>query len=470
MAEMQRGAALRKAVAAAAVILGAIAVVALVATPDGRGFDQAYPGSIVLTSKTMLQEDSTAETGSEEPKATLRDLYREVQELQKQENAHFSAREKALQNALSKATEDTDMKNLKWKSAEDRYEQAALNDIHDQDNSRSNITGEGDKQFEEYEEKAQELMGTRDIKKLVNQTALKERTRQSLQQKALSTLRSTEHELHQIEQEERRLADAKEEKKQVSATRKEASHLSQIALAHAAHNDEYTQAKSESDAEMGERPYRSDYKAAAAIETKRADAFRKEVAEERRKVEAERAHREQLLKAHPQGEGALGKEGEASGEEVMEEAQSKRTETMRQQADEQVKALSEKVGVVHSLKSPVPGVVDLPAEEFSADKYEREEREARRVAEEASHEEEQQQASFLQQRAGRLAADSSKSAALSKQLEATSDQLLEPSQVADAAPAHEEEEGEEEQAASSLITGRATEVADIMDRGNVKAP
>lgn len=57
MAEMQRGAALRKAVAAAAVILGAIAVVALVATPDGRGFDQAYPGSIVLTSKTMLQED-----------------------------------------------------------------------------------------------------------------------------------------------------------------------------------------------------------------------------------------------------------------------------------------------------------------------------------------------------------------------------------------------------------------------------
>ena len=112
-----------------------------------------------------------------------------------------------MTKAMTSADTDGDktgLKNLKWKNAKDKYEQAAFKDIMDEEKERikDSITAEGAQMFQQYEQKAQSLMGTEELKKLQNDTALAEKKRSMAEKSALIALRTAHVQLKKVEAEQ----------------------------------------------------------------------------------------------------------------------------------------------------------------------------------------------------------------------------------------------------------------------------
>jgi len=161
---------------------------------------------------------------------TYSDLEREVSELEKEEKQHFNTRAASMTKAMTSADTDGDktgLKNLKWKNAKDKYEQAAFKDIMDEEKERikDSITAEGAQMFQQYEQKAQSLMGTEELKKLQNDTALAEKKRSMAEKSALIALRTAHVQLKKVEAEQDAARDQEDKKKQERANAKIAAHL-----------------------------------------------------------------------------------------------------------------------------------------------------------------------------------------------------------------------------------------------------
>ena len=174
---------------------------------------------------------------------TYADLQREVDELEKEEKQHFNTRAASMTKAMTTADTDGDkagLKNLKWKNAKDKYEQAAFKDIMDEEKERikDSITEQGAQMFQQYEQKAQALMGTDELKELQNSTAIAEEKRSMAEKSALVALRSAHVQLKKVEAEEEAARDKEDKEKQERANAKMAAHL-QAAVDRESGSEEY---------------------------------------------------------------------------------------------------------------------------------------------------------------------------------------------------------------------------------------
>ena len=208
---------------------------------------------------------------------TYSDLEREVQELQKAETKHFDSRAASVTSAVTSATTDGNkagIKAVKWKSSKDQYEQAAYKDIMDEEKQRiaDSITDEGAKMFQQYEKKAQSLMGTEELHKLQNSTEVAERLRSMREKSALIALKSANAALQKVEAAQTEAREEEDRKKQMRANAKISAHL-----------------QSAVDAESGSKQYYQKVAAAKAFDTKR-------VAEQKKLVDSYKSDR-QALKA-----------------------------------------------------------------------------------------------------------------------------------------------------------------------------
>jgi len=208
---------------------------------------------------------------------TYSDLEREVQELQKAETKHFDSRAASVASAVTSATTDSNkagIKAVKWKSSKDQYEQAAYKDIMDEEKERiaDSITDEGAKMFQQYEKKAQSLMGTDELHKLQNSTEVAEKLRSMREKSALIALKSANAALQKVEAAQTEAREEEDRKKQMRANAKMAAHL-----------------QSAVDAESGSKQYYQKVAAAKAFDTKR-------VAEQKKLVDSYKSDR-QALKA-----------------------------------------------------------------------------------------------------------------------------------------------------------------------------
>jgi hypothetical protein len=79
--------------------------------------------------------------------------------------------------------------------------------------------------FQEYEKKAQSLMGTDELKRLQNSTAIAEQTRTMREKSALHALRSANQALKKVEREQDKEREEEDEKKQARANAKVAEQL-----------------------------------------------------------------------------------------------------------------------------------------------------------------------------------------------------------------------------------------------------
>ena len=161
---------------------------------------------------------------------TYSDLEREVAELEKEENQHFSERAKSMDTAMGSAVTDNNtagVKSLKWKNAKDKYEQAAYKDIMDEEKERiqDSITEEGAEMFQQYEKKAQSLMGTNELKKLQNSTEIAEKVRSIREKSALITLKSANNALKRVEAAQDVAREEADKKRQERANEETAAHL-----------------------------------------------------------------------------------------------------------------------------------------------------------------------------------------------------------------------------------------------------
>ena len=161
---------------------------------------------------------------------TYSDLEREVSELEKEENQHFSERAKSVNAALGSAVVDNNtagVKSLKWKNAKDKYEQAAYKDIMDEEKERiqDSITEEGAEMFQQYEKKAQSLMGTSELKKLQNSTEIAEKVRSIREKSALIALKSANTALKRVEAAQDMAREEEDKKKQERANAEITAHL-----------------------------------------------------------------------------------------------------------------------------------------------------------------------------------------------------------------------------------------------------
>jgi hypothetical protein len=338
-------AAARSAVAG---VPGAMKLAAAAArAPAGTAKAVAAPGQgIARVGKgTQKMSDNWKINENVPDSPTYADLQREVDELEKEEKQHFNTRAASMTKAMTTADTDGDkagLKNLKWKNAKDKYEQAAFKDIMDEEKERikDTITEQGAQMFQQYEQKAQALMGTDELKELQNSTAIAEEKRSMAEKSALVALRSAHVQLKKVEAEEEAARDKEDKEKQERANAKMAAHLqaavdresgseeyykkmadakeddakrsSKQREAVASYQQDYQALRSRDGAKLGpehkDTPYHKDYLEAESEEDKRNAAFAAQIEKLKNRVEAQRQARAKLLKAV---------EGESHKEEVM---------------------------------------------------------------------------------------------------------------------------------------------------------
>lgn len=162
------------------------------------------------------------------------DLKREVNELEAEEKHHFEARANSMSKAMDSADKEGNgaaLKGLKWKNAKDKYEQAAFKDIMDEEKEHvtETITQQGAQMFQSYEKQAQSLLGTDDLEKLQNSSAIAEKERSMREKSALFALKSASAALKKVESAEDAQREEEDKKKQERADAKEEAHLKNAA-------------------------------------------------------------------------------------------------------------------------------------------------------------------------------------------------------------------------------------------------
>eukprot|EP00292_Cryptomonas_paramecium_P008289 CAMPEP_0113687754 /NCGR_PEP_ID=MMETSP0038_2-20120614/16125_1 /TAXON_ID=2898 /ORGANISM="Cryptomonas paramecium" /LENGTH=284 /DNA_ID=CAMNT_0000608431 /DNA_START=170 /DNA_END=1021 /DNA_ORIENTATION=- /assembly_acc=CAM_ASM_000170 len=178
-------------------------------------------GSHVVVAKAAVQAQlasSATKTALEEAadkspalsSQSMDELYREVQELEKQEKLAMATRAAALQKAMD-TTSNCDAKDqpcaqahldVKWKSAKDKYEQAAFNDVIREEKERNTTTLEGEAEFKKISATADQLSGLKELKDLNNKSAAAVSLRAKEQRSTMSLLRKENKALEQIKQQE----------------------------------------------------------------------------------------------------------------------------------------------------------------------------------------------------------------------------------------------------------------------------
>ena len=427
------------------------------------------------------------------------DLQREVKELEHEEKDHFNNRAKSLSRAMASA--DADMKadpplanakaikNLKWKSAKDKYEQAAYKDIMDEEKERiqDSITEEGAEMFQQYEKKAQSLMGTDELNKLNNETAEAEQERSRKEKTALTALKSASHSLKKVDLEENAERQMRDEKKQQRANARIAAHLRksvaaeqgsqqyyaglETSKAHVAevaakqkqlvkdYNSDRQALKARDAAKLGAKhddtPYHRDYIQAESIEDQRNAAFAKEIQQLKSRTEEQRKIRAKMLASEEKET-----ETEVSEKEKSVFAKAKAL-ALSKNEKKQVKSVLKKLGKKTSARADnAQAKADEGAEHkddvsMSAN-YEATVQAAMEADLKRRQSERKARMAFEAQRDKRLIRDMSAASQDEKDLAAVSDKILQPDQLVNAE--RMKEDGSDLGGAQRIIKGRDQEV------------
>eukprot|EP00802_Teleaulax_amphioxeia_P007533 Tamp_07540.p1 GENE.Tamp_07540~~Tamp_07540.p1 ORF type:complete len:465 (-),score=189.11 Tamp_07540:1086-2288(-) len=400
-----------------------------------------------------------------------------------------------MTKAMTSADTDGDktgLKNLKWKNAKDKYEQAAFKDIMDEEKERikDSITAEGAQMFQQYEQKAQSLMGTEELKKLQNDTALAEKKRSMAEKSALIALRTAHVQLKKVEAEQDAARDQEDKKKQERANAKIAAHL-QAAVDRESGSKEYyekvaaakkydakrfseqrkavdsyhkdyqalrSRDSSKLHADHKDTPYHKDYLAAESIEDKRNAAFAEEIQKLKSRVESQRQARAKLLKAdegESQKEAKLLKDEAAKADKAAREKSHAEESKMQavlengdkvkeERAEQQVKAVLDKKDVTSEsdYQSTVQAAMEADLRRRAAERKMREQ--------------------FRAKRAKKLAQDdSSNTAKIEASMESVSKAIMQPDQLVNVARA---KQSDGTGMASRIIKDRESEVALIVGK------
>jgi len=175
----------------------------------------------------LEEEEDDQEQGSPNSPAlssqSMEELYREVQELEQQEKRAMATRAAALQKAMSvtsncppgdKACGLAHL-DVKWKTAKDKYEQAAFNDVMKDEKQRNETTEEGEAEFDKISKLADDISGVSQLDVLNNQSAAAVSLREMRQRATMTLLRKENRELAAVKAQEaklRREQDAERQK------------------------------------------------------------------------------------------------------------------------------------------------------------------------------------------------------------------------------------------------------------------
>ena len=176
------------------------------------------PSSIIKTveaaknSPTTKKAKKSSLSGNDEPVApSLKDMEREVIELEKQIQRHMVAREKALVKVAAATSKcnpaDKECghahEQINWKLSKDKYEQAAMKDILKEDHQNS--TEEGQELFAQYASQADQLSGLQSLANLNNETTTLVHQHILAEHESLHELREAEEKLDRLKIAERKM-------------------------------------------------------------------------------------------------------------------------------------------------------------------------------------------------------------------------------------------------------------------------
>lgn len=344
--------------------------------------------------------------------------------------------------------------------------------------------------FQQYEQKAQSLMGTEELKKLQNDTALAEKKRSMAEKSALIALRTAHVQLKKVEAEQDAARDQEDKKKQERANAKIAAHL-QAAVDRESGSKEYyekvaaakkydakrfseqrkavdsyhkdyqalrSRDSSKLHADHKDTPYHKDYLAAESIEDKRNAAFAEEIQKLKSRVESQRQARAKLLKAdegESQKEAKLLKDEAAKADKAAREKSHAEESKMQavlengdkvkeERAEQQVKAVLDKKDVTSEsdYQSTVQAAMEADLRRRAAERKMREQ--------------------FRAKRAKKLAQDdSSNTAKIEASMESVSKAIMQPDQLVNVARA---KQSDGTGMASRIIKDRESEVALIVGK------
>ena len=165
--------------------------------------------SEVHVKKSSLYDDGNSSTPS------LASMEREVIELEKQIQRHMTARENALVRVAA-ATSNCDANDtacgqahdqINWKVSQDKYEQAAMKDILQEDHENS--TEEGQQLFAQYASQADQLSGIQSLADLNKETNTLVHQHILAEHESLHALREAENQLDQIKKAQRAMREKK---------------------------------------------------------------------------------------------------------------------------------------------------------------------------------------------------------------------------------------------------------------------
>ncbi|EKX50223.1 hypothetical protein GUITHDRAFT_135391 [Guillardia theta CCMP2712] len=283
-------------------------------TSPGSSLKSAKPGAAAQSMSTQVEKLSqkikTIKSKNQKlSQVQMADLYREIQELEKQERRRVAARKEAIEKALDATSkcDDADWgckkahEQLKWKASKDKYERAAMTEIAKEDHARENTSEDSETEFAADEKKASELSSVKPLQTLQQRSQQAESARSAKEKAMMSILTKERHELEKLDQEEKKERELQAAKKQKIVDQKMDKQLQDDVrstiyssrLQPTLQEDVLARRSSINDAVSSNR---KDLEEAEAIEQGRRKAFDDHVKQLRDEVEKSREAREKELK------------------------------------------------------------------------------------------------------------------------------------------------------------------------------
>ena len=202
-------------------------VVAVPLAPAPTARLVAAASNVKATATKSKLDDDSSDSSDSSSSPTLSSMEREVVELERQIQRHMDKRSKSLDGA-AEATSKCDPADdacadahtqVKWKISQDKYEQAAMNDILRADTTPTNETDtastkqtssqEGAALFQQYASKADQISGLKSFSTLDKLTSQLVHLHTVQERQSIQDLKEAEAKLHALRMDERKDSDAK---------------------------------------------------------------------------------------------------------------------------------------------------------------------------------------------------------------------------------------------------------------------
>jgi len=198
-------------------------------TPQAAAVPALVPAVVPAVAKKVFAlpaKEAAAAAAAPLPTASITSMVKEIKTLQAKEAQTSQARAAALAKALAHkpghAAHD-DGGERSWREQKSQYERAALKDIEKgqkmdtEKEKHLDLQGQAAKMFEKYHQQAEDLMGTKELHQLNNQSMVAETKRSKQEHDALIALRQANAQLRQVEAAERKEAHARHNQAQAKA-------------------------------------------------------------------------------------------------------------------------------------------------------------------------------------------------------------------------------------------------------------